>query len=151
MKRIFLFAAFALLAPVALFAQVKNPVKWSYSAKKLASGKYEVHMTALVDKGWHIYSQTTPDGGPVPTAFTFTSNPLLTMEGKVKEVGSMEKKHEEIFGVDVHQYQGKVDFVQVVKMKAAVKTNLAGTVEYMLCNDRECLPPKDESFTVALQ
>ena len=54
-------------------AQVKNPVKWTHSAKKLSNGKYELHMTATVEKGWHIYSQNTPDGGPVPTTFTFTN------------------------------------------------------------------------------
>jgi Disulphide bond corrector protein DsbC len=140
-----------LLAPAGIMAQVKNPVKWNYSAKKLSTGKYELHMTATVEKGWHLYSQNTPEGGPVPTSFTFTKNPLVTMDGKVKEVGKLETHFEKLFDVDVKQYSDKVDFVQTVTVKGNVKTNMAGKVEYMLCNDKECLPPKKVDFSIPLQ
>ena len=75
---------------------------------------------------------------------------MLTVDGAAKEVGKLEQKHEELFGVDVKQYSGKVDFVQKVKMKAAAKTSISGAVEFMVCNDKECLPPKTEKFSVAL-
>lgn len=140
-----------MILPLLGFAQVKNPTSWTFSAKMIAPGKYEIHMTAVADKGWHIYSQNTPDGGPVPTSFSFTKNPLVTLDGKVKEVGKLEKKHEELFGVDVHQYSGTVDFVQVVKVKPGIKTNVSGSVEFMLCNDKECLPPTTKSFTISLK
>jgi thiol:disulfide interchange protein DsbD len=143
--------AILLLAPAGLMAQVKNPVKWTYSAQKLSTGKYELHMTAIVEKGWHIYSQNTPDGGPVPTAFTFTKNPLVTISGPVKETGKLETHFEKLFDVEVKQYSDKVDFVQTVTVKGNVKTNVAGKVEYMLCNDKECLPPKEVNFSIALQ
>ncbi len=146
-----LFVFILLLAPATIIAQVKNPVKWTYSAKKLSTGKYELHMTAIVEKGWHIYSQNTPDGGPVPTAFTFTKNPLVTLSGPVKETGKLETHFEKLFDVEVKQYSDKVDFVQTVTVKGNVKTNVAGKVEYMLCNDKECLPPKEVNFSIALQ
>jgi thiol:disulfide interchange protein DsbD len=44
-----------------------------------------------------------------------------------------------------------VTFLQNVTVKGNVKTNLAGTIEYMLCNEKECLPPRKNPFTVALQ
>jgi thiol:disulfide interchange protein DsbD len=140
-----------LLAPLGIIAQIKNPVKWDYSAKKLSNGKYELHMIATLEKGWHIYSQNTPDGGPVPTKFTFTKNPLVTMEGKVKELGKQESYFEKLFDVDVKQFSDKVNFVQTVTVKGNVKTNMAGKVEYMLCNDRECLPTKKVDFSIPLQ
>jgi DsbC/DsbD-like thiol-disulfide interchange protein len=140
-----------LLAPAGIMAQIKNPVKWSYTAKKLSNGKYELHMTATLEKGWHIYSQNTPDGGPVPTGFTFTKNPLATLSGPVKEVGKLETHFEKLFDVEVKQYSDKVDFVQAVTVKGTVKTNMAGKVEYILCNDKECLPPKIVDFSIALQ
>ena len=150
-KWVNLLLAILLLAPAGIMAQVKNPVKWTYSAKKLSTGKYELHMTAIVEKGWHIYSQNTPDGGPVPTAFTFTKNPLVTLSGPVKETGKLETHFEKLFDVEVKQYSDKVDFVQTVTVKGNVKTNVAGKVEYMLCNDKECLPPKEVNFSIALQ
>ena len=133
------------------FAQVKNPVKWSFSSKKVDATTYEVKMTATLERGWHIYSQTTPDGGPVPTTIEYTKNPLINLQGTAKETGKLEQRHEELFGVDVKQYSNKVDFVQTVKVKANVKTTLNGAVEFMTCNDHECLPPTKQSFSIALK
>ena len=50
-----------------------------------------------MDHGWHIYSQTTPEGGPVPTTIEFTKNPLVNLQGTAKETGKMEQRHEELF------------------------------------------------------
>lgn len=132
------------------FAQIKDPVKWKFSVKKIDAATFEVHMTATLEPGWHIYSQSTPDGGPIPTSIEFTNNPLLTLQGTAKEVGKLEQKHEPLFGVDVKQFSGKVDFVQTVKIKGKAKTTLNGFVEFMSCNDEECLPPAKEKFSIAL-
>ena len=59
--------AFAIV--MLLFLGVVNAqqkVSWSYTVKKLANNKYEIHITATPPMGWHIYSQLTPEGGPVP-------------------------------------------------------------------------------------
>lgn len=144
-------ASFLLLFTNLLFAQIQNPVSWSVTAKKINDKTYEIHLTADIQKGWHVYSQTTPDGGPVPTSFTFAKNPLLTYEGKAKEIGKLEKHAEPLFGVDVKQFSNKVDFVQLVKLKANVKTSADVAVEFMVCNDRQCLPPTTKKFTVALK
>lgn len=132
-------------------AQISDPVKWTYSAKKKAPNTYDVVISAVFAKPWHVYSQTTPDGGPIPTKITFKKNPLVTVDGKVKEVGTMKVTHDENFGVDVKSYSEKVDFVQTVKVKGNVKTNISGTIEYMVCDDSQCLPPTSKSFDVKLQ
>lgn len=142
---------FLLLFSNILFAQIQNPVEWTATTKKIADKVYEVHLTANIDKGWHIYSQTTPEGGPIPTSLTFTKNPLLTVEGKAKEIGKMEKHNEPLFGVDVKQFSNSVDFVQLVKLKAPVKTSVNVAVEFMVCNDKQCLPPSTKKFSVALK
>lgn len=131
-------------------AQIKEPISWSFTANKVNDVTYELHLTASVDRGWHIYSQTTPDGGPVATKIEFAKNPLATLNGAAKEEGKLEQKHEALFGVDVKQFSNKIDFVQVVKLKAKVKTNITGTVKFMSCNDHECLPPKTQKFSIAL-
>jgi hypothetical protein len=150
MKKLFglLFLLFVLQGA---FAQIKSPVQWSFTSKKLSDNSYEIHLTATIEKGWHIYSQTTPDGGPVPTAINFSKNPLLIMEAGAKEIGKMEQHNEPLFGVMVKQYSDKVVFVQVVKLKSKVKTVAAGKLEFMVCNNRECLPPATVSFSVPLQ
>ncbi len=149
MKRI-ITISFLLLFSNILFAQIQNPVEWTATSKKIADKTYEVHITATIDHGWHIYSQTTPDGGPIATSFTFTKNPLIMVEGKAKEVGKLEKHHEPLFGVDVKQFSNTVDFVQLVKLKAPVKTSMNVAVEFMVCNDKQCLPPTTKKLSVAL-
>lgn len=150
MKKFFLLA-FATVFTVAVMAQLENPVKWTYSAKKINASTYEVHLTAIVDAGWHIYSQTTPEGGPIATTISFAKNPLLTLSGTAREVGKLEQHHEKLFGVDVKQFSNKVDFVQTIAVKGKVKTSLNGTVEFMVCNDHECLPPKTQKFSISLK
>jgi thiol:disulfide interchange protein len=132
-------------------AQVQGPVDWAFTAKKINATTYEVHLTATIEDGWHVYSQTTPDGGPAPTAIAFSKNPLLVLDGTAKEVGKLEQRHEELFGVDVKQFSHKVDFVQVVKLKGKAKTALTGTVDFMTCNDSQCLPPQTQKFSIALK
>jgi hypothetical protein len=140
-----------LVACVSSFSQIQAPVKWDYSAKKISSTMYEVHLTANIGGKWHLYSQTTPDGGPVQTSIKFSNNPLVVLQGPAKEVGKLQQKHEPLFGVDVKQFAGKVDFVQTVKPKAPVKTNIAGTIEFMVCDDTQCLPPSTQKFSIALK
>src|SRR3954467_14290523 len=90
------------------FSQVKSPVKWTFASKKINESTFEISLTATVDPSWHIYSQTTPDGGPSATLISFTKNPLVELQGQVSEVGKLEQKFEPLFGVDVKQYANKV-------------------------------------------
>ncbi|HPG11274.1 MAG TPA: protein-disulfide reductase DsbD family protein [Chitinophagaceae bacterium] len=132
-------------------AQV-NPVQWSFSAKKVGDKMYELHMTATIQKKWHLYSQTQPDDAiAIPTEFAFNKNPLLDFEGAVKEVGKMEIYKDKTLDVTAHQYSNSVKFVQTVKLKANAKTNVTGNVEYQTCDDEKCLPPKKVNFTIALK
>lgn len=146
MKRIFTLLGFMMIAGFAK-AQINNPVTWTYSAKKVADKVYEIHMTANIDGNWHLYAQDAGEG-PEPTTFSFTANPLITFDGKVKEVGKLEKSYDKNFNSVLKYYAKKVDFVQKVKVKSSAATVVKGTVNYMVCNDRQCLPPKDVPFSV---
>ena len=148
MRKIIFFAICVLFAFSGM-AQLKDPVKWSATSRKKAGG-YEVVITAVLPKPWHIYSQSTGEGGPVATNFKFTKNPLLTFEGGVKEVGNLKENYDKLFETKVKYYGDKVDFVQAVKVRGNVKTNVNVTVEYMTCDDSQCLPPTKKSFNVSL-
>jgi len=138
----------AVLAGNVIMAQSSKQVNWSYTAKKIADKTYEVHMTAAIGGDFHLYAQDAGGDGPIPTSFTFTKSPLLALDGKVKENGKLVKKFESAWNHDVKYYEKTVDFVQVVQLKSNVKTNLAGKVEFMVCNDHECLPPADVDIKV---
>jgi len=145
------FLLIAALGAMTLNAQL-NPVGWSFMSKKIADKTYEIHLTATMQSGWHLYSQVQPeDAIAIPTGFKLNSNPLLSLEGNIKEIGKMEKFHDAKLEVSANQYANKVDFVQVVKLKANAKTNLTGSVEYQTCDDKKCLPPKTVNFSIAVK
>lgn len=151
MKKVFVIV-FAFILAGTVQAQELNPISWSFSSKKTGDKTYEVHLTANIQSGWHLYSQTQPnDAIAIPTGITFNANPLLTLEKKIKEIGKMEKFHDEKLQLSANQYSNKVDFVQVVKLKANAKTNVSGSVEFQTCDDKKCLPPKTVNFSVALK
>jgi thiol:disulfide interchange protein DsbD len=139
------------LLPFFVFAQV-NPVSWTFQAKKTGDKTYEVEMKATLTPGWHLYSQTQPaDAIAIPTEFVLNPNPLFIVKGKIREVGKMEKYTDKTLGTTAHQYSQSVSFVQTLELKAKVKTALTGTVEYQVCDDEKCLPPKKVPFTIALK
>lgn len=130
----------------------QEQVKWGFSAKKIADKTYELHLKASVQKPWHMYSQNSPKGGALPTAIVVTKHPLIELIGKPKEVGKLVSKKEEMFkGLVLKYFDGDVDFVQTIKLKANAKTVVKGNIQYMACNDEECLPPGDVEFSIVIE
>lgn len=132
-------------------SQVAEPVTFSYAAKKKSATTYDIVITATVAKGWHIYSQNSDKNGSLPTKFTFNTNPLLTVVGKTKEAGKLVKLYDKTMKANLQYYSNSVTFTQTVSLKAAVKTNITGTINYMLCDDSKCLPPSKKTFDIAIQ
>lgn len=146
-KLLFVTLALAFLNTVS----AQNPVSWAFTSKKISDKVYELHLTATIQPGWHLYSQKQPeDAIAQPTSFTFNNNPLLNFDGTVKELGKMEKYSDKVLDVSAYQYSNKVNFVQVVKLKGKVKTAVTGKLEFQTCDDKKCLPPKTVPFTIAL-
>jgi thiol:disulfide interchange protein DsbD len=131
-------------------AQRIDPVSWKYESKKTANNTYQIIITATVQQPWHIYSQTTGDG-PVPTKFEFKKNPLITFTGKVEEKGNLQKTYDPNFKSEVKYFSNSVQFIQNIQLKTKVKTSVSGTVEYMVCNDEQCLPPTKKTFTIDVE
>ncbi len=146
MKKIFTAVVFLMITGM-VNAQINNPVIWSYSAKKTGDKTYELHITATITGNWHLYAQDAGEG-PEPTTFTFTPNPLIKFDDKVKEVGKMEKSYDKNFNSVLKYYAKKVVFVQKVKVKTSIATVVKGSVNFMVCNDRQCLPPRDVPFSI---
>lgn len=133
-----------LALPAFAQAQILNPVKWDYTTQKINDSTYALNMRASIDNGWHVYSQNAGDG-PIPTSFTFDNNPQVKLIGNVEEKGQEVKTFDKVFNSQLRYYENEVDFVQKVIVKG--NTTLKGTLEYMVCNDVNCLPPKDVPFS----
>ncbi|HRY99170.1 MAG TPA: cytochrome c biogenesis protein CcdA [Bacteroidales bacterium] len=145
-----LFLSTLLLISLSLSAQILEPVKWSFSSKKLSDTEAELVFTATMDPGWHLYSQFLKPGGPIPTAFKFTESPAYRLLGKVKEP----KAHTEfdaIFKMDVSYFDGKAEFRQKIQVLSAKDFVVEGTFEYMTCNDETCIPFFDNDFSIPVK
>ena len=71
---------YLILFASASFGQRLDPVQWSLSSdvEKAPPGTtVSLHLTATMEPGWHLYSLTTPKGGPIPTTVSLAENPAL--------------------------------------------------------------------------
>ena len=148
MKKVFFLTAFVSLS---MLAMAQNPVSWSFTSKKISGNVYELQMKATIQEGWHLYSQQQPgDAVAQPTSFSFNKNPLIELDGKIKEIGILEKYRDEQLDISANQYSKEVVFVQRVKLKGKAKTNVTGKLEYQTCNDEKCLPVKTVNLSISL-
>ena len=135
-----------LLFSASMFAQMYNPVKWSTSVEKVSDKEYILKAQAKIQSGWHLYGQYIEEGGPSRTAFTF-KNPNKNFEliGKTTE----EKGHEvvdKIFDMKIKYFEDKALFTQKIKFTSDNISNIEGEVEFMVCDDSNCLPPTSEEL-----
>lgn len=131
-------------------AQIVNPVHWNWKAEQIGANEYKLIFTATIDAGWHTYSQYQGNEGAVPTTFTFEKNNQVELIGKTSETSP--KVHEgmdDVFGVVQKSFEEKAVFERKVKVKA--NTTLKGSVEYMVCDDKICLPPTTVDFSFDLK
>ena len=135
---------------IASFAQLQDPVKWTYSVKDLNESESELVFTASLDAGWHLYSQYTDPAGPIAIYFEFTPSKDYKLIGKVQEP----KPHEEYdndFKCTVRSFSGKVTFRQKVKRLSDKDFKVNGTFGYQLCNDGSCIAPDDRDFSFSVK
>jgi DsbC/DsbD-like thiol-disulfide interchange protein len=141
----------SLLLISAQLVVAQQPITWQFQAVKTGELQYDVVLKATIQPGWHLYSQQQPDDAiAIPTSIQFNANPLLVREKGIREDGKLEKFKDKSLGVTSFQFSNQVSFIQSVKLKAKVKTAITGEVEYQVCDDEKCLPPKKQSFTIAL-
>jgi len=126
-----------------------KPVTWKAVYVPTNSSEGEIVFTAIIEKNWHIYSQRPTDAGPIPTSFNITLNPNFEMLGKVVE----ENAHEEFvpaFDAKVYVFADKAIFKQKIKLKSKKTFSVKSSVEFMTCNNSQCLPPSTIDFIISI-
>lgn len=138
MKKIVLLLAFIISASA--FSQIHKPVKWSTSVVAVSDTKYDLIIQATIGDGWHLYSQSVPENGPIPTTFTFNKNSSFELIGKTsEEVGHT--VNDPIFNMKIKFFESKAVFKQRINVLSKQAFKISGEVEFMVCNDANCLPP----------
>lgn len=139
MKRI-IFLGF-LFIHLAAFSQVFDPVDWTAQVEKISDTEYDLVASARIDAGWHLYSQDVPENGPIATAFTFEKNEGYELVDKVSEEEG-QTIDDPVFGMRIKFFENKAEFRQRIKVLTGELSIVKGEVEFMVCDDQRCLPPK---------
>lgn len=97
-------------------AQILEPVKWTSKIEKKAANNAVVIFDGTIDKEWHLYSQFTPDGGPLALEIVFKNQKgNYELVGKAKE-GKTKTAFNDIFGVNETFFEGKAHIEQEIKI-----------------------------------
>jgi DsbC/DsbD-like thiol-disulfide interchange protein len=133
-----------LLITTRSFAQ--HPVKWNFHVQP-TNAETQIKFSAAIEKGWHIYSQNTADGGPLPMLFTFDTATCYTLSGKVMEPKPIEE-FDSIFGIKVLYLTDKPELMQKVVVKST-PCKVSGKIEYQAC--KEMCIPLDTTFSFIIK
>ena len=136
-----------LLISISGFSQILKPVKWSFSSESINEKEAFIVLTANIEEGWHVYSQFIAEGGPIPTSFTFNKSSDYKPIGKISEAPKATSAFDNNFGMQISWHERKVTFKQKIGLNKS-EAKISGTLEFMVCNDKQCLPPEEIEFTV---
>ncbi|MBR6774560.1 MAG: thioredoxin family protein [Bacteroidales bacterium] len=132
-----LFTFFVLLLPFVAKAQMFEPVQWTVETEKLSKHEYNIVFKAEVEDGWHLYSQHTPFGGPMPLYFEFIDTLGIERIGGVVEPKAI-VKYSDIFEIDEHYFENQAVFTQKVKLLGDAAT-VSGVITGQAC-EQQCVP-----------
>ncbi len=145
MKKYIILFTILILTITSANGQIYDPVSWNFSYEKTGDGEYDLLFKATIEEHSHLYSMDLPDGGPIPTQFTFSSTDGYEMVGETKESGDGEVVFDKAFEMDIKYFSNSVEFRQTVKaIEPSFK--VSGFVTYMACDDERCSPPQDVDF-----
>ncbi len=133
-KKLFSFFAFIVLIFNAN-AQLKQPVKWKNSVEKVSETEFNLILNASIENGWHVYSQFTPNDGPLPLVLTFKNQKgNFILVGKAAE-STYKKEFNDVFGVDEYYFEKSFSVSQKIKIKNPKNTKVFLNIEYQACKD----------------
>ncbi len=141
-----------LLLGLQINAQIYNPIKWTTSVEKVSDSQYDLVAKATLEPKWHLYTQYLEnDEGPIPTSFSFKDS-LNTYQliGKTVE-GEGHTEHDKVFDMVIKYFEKEAVFKQRINLLTNKKIVLNETVNFMVCDDANCLPPTDVDLTFTVQ
>ena len=124
---------FFLLTTLVSNGQMLHPAKWEFTSKEKKDGKIELQFKVILDEEWHIYSQFTPDIGPVPMKLSFEPADCYSRIGKVLEPKPIDE-YDSSFGGRVLMFGNEVIFRQEIKLIGS-GCRIKGRIDYQACKE----------------
>ncbi len=148
-RRVLLCATAALSS---LCARNLNPVKWSVhpGQQKAGPGSTVVLLLqAQIAEGYHLYSFTTPKGGPIKTTASVEGKPGFENVRVFQPKPNL--RRDPTLNVSVETFENGVDFVITGRLsKKLGDTLVTVSVRYQACSNEICLPPVTKTATTSI-
>jgi len=131
-------------------AQELNPVTWTYEAVEKTEF-IQLVFTADIADGWYLYAQDLPEGGPIPSSFHFETDAELSFPTfAIEQSEFIVQGYDEMFGMELKKFKHQAVFTHQITKETSIKT-IKGYLEFMCCDDTQCLAPKLIEFNLNLK
>ncbi|WP_395047463.1 thioredoxin family protein [Flavobacterium sp.] len=114
-------------------AQIIEPVKWQSRVEKISDTEFNLILEGKIDAGWHVYSQFTPDGGPLPTELKFAKGDY-ELVGKTQE-SKTKIAFNDIFEVNETFFEKNVTLTQKIKITNPDLKSIKLNLDYQVCKE----------------
>lgn len=132
--------------------QTTDPVKVSATFTPASDERPAVLMiTAIIEPGWHTYSITQPDGGPLPSVISVEPSQQYRLLGEFSSHPEPEKHVDTVAwkGLTLEEHEGKVTWYVPIEIAEGLSVSdivISGNVRLQACKE-QCLPPTSYPFT----
>ena len=134
MKKL-LFILIAFLAFANGNAQILDPAKWTSKIEKKSETNFVLVFDVVIENDWHLYSQTTPDGGPLPLEITFKNQKgNFNLVGKAIE-SKTRTAYNDVFEVNEIFFEKKGQVRQEISITNPKLTEIKVDFNYQVCKE----------------
>ena len=122
-------------------AQVLKPVKWTTEVEKISDTEYNLTYNATIDNHWHVYSQTLPEGGAIPTEFFYQEDVLnkdFELVGNAVESESI-TEFDKVFQMELSYFDNAATFTQKIKVTNPNISSIEAEISFQACDDTKCI------------
>ncbi|UQD56722.1 cytochrome c biogenesis protein CcdA [Flavobacterium sp. K5-23] len=131
----FIFLLLAFLAFANVNSQILDPAKWTTKIEKKSDNTYILVFDAVIEKDWHLYSQFTPDGGPLALEVVFKNQKgNFTLNGKAKE-SKTRTAYNDIFEVNETFFEKKAQIRQEITITNPAISKVEVELNYQVCKE----------------
>ena len=124
-------------------------VAWTGTAEPLENNEYRIVIEAAIPAPYHMYDMGPYEGGPNATSITFAPAEGVEFEGGVEPLTAPHRYFDEMFQMEIGTYEGRAQFAQRVRLTAE-QASVTASIEWMICDDKSCMPPEDTELTIAV-
>ena len=114
-------------------SQILDPVKWTTKIEKKSETNYILTFNGVIENEWHLYSQFTPEGGPLPMELIFENQKgNYKLIGKATE-GKTTTAYNDVFEVNETFFVKNAKIQQEIALTNPKIKTIEVALNYQVC------------------